>query len=80
LEKILINLVGATLVHSAEEKLELAKYISEQHSLINAKTAFLVRCEQVGREDIDDAVLRNESFVSQVFFSRTTAIDWLNEK
>jgi len=77
--RILINLVGAKMKISKQEKLDLAEYISEQHALIQARTAFLIRCEQTEREDVDDAVLRTDEFVSQVFFSRSKAIDWLSE-
>jgi len=75
--RILINLVGAKMKISKEEKMELAKYISEQHALIQAKTAFLIRCEQTEREEIDDAVVRPDAFDSQVFYSRTKALEWL---
>jgi len=75
--RILINLVGAKMQLSKQEKVELAKYISEQHALIQAKTAFLIRCEQTEREEIDDAVVRTEEFDSQVFYSRTKALEWL---
>jgi len=75
--RILINLVGAKMQLSKHEKVELAKYISEQHALINAKTAFLIRCEQTEREEIDDAVVRTDEFDSQVFYSRSKALDWL---
>jgi len=75
--RILINLVGAKMQLSKEEKVELAAYISEQHALINAKTAFLIRCEQTEREEIDDAVIRGDDFESNVFYSRTKALDWL---
>ncbi|PHS31901.1 MAG: hypothetical protein COA95_05310 [Methylophaga sp.] len=75
--RILINLVGAKLRLSNSEKVELAHYISEQHALIEAKTAFLIRCEQTEREEIDDAVMRREKFNSQVFYSRSKALEWL---
>ena len=77
--RILINLVGAKMQLSPEQKVELAKYVSEQHALINAKTAFLIRCEQTEREEVDDAVLRTDEFISQVFYSRTKALEWLTE-
>jgi len=76
--RILINLVGAKMQLSKDEKVELAKYISDQHALIQAKTAFLIRCEQTEREEIDDAVVRTDEFDSQVFYSRTKALDWLS--
>jgi hypothetical protein len=76
--KILINLVAAKMHISQQEKKQLAEYISEQHSLINVKTAFLIRCEQTEREEIDDAVIHPDAFISQVFFSRTKAMAWLN--
>jgi len=75
--RILINLVGAKMQLSKTEKVALAKYISEQHALIKAKTAFLIRCEQTEREEIDDAVVRSDDFDSQVFYSRTKALEWL---
>jgi len=75
--RILINLVGAKMQLSKDEKIALANYVSEQHALINAKTAFLIRCEQTEREEMDDAVSRTEEFVSQVFYSRTAALQWL---
>jgi uncharacterized protein GlcG (DUF336 family) len=78
--RILINLVAAKMHISQQEKLELAKYISEQHALINARTAFLIRCEQTEREEIDDAIIHPDAFISQVFFSRAKALDWLNIK
>ena len=77
--KILVNLVGAKMQISNSEKILLANYISEQHALIKARTAFLIRCEQTAKEEEDDAVLRTEEFISQVFFSRVKAINWLNE-
>lgn len=77
--RILINIVGAKLQLSNNEKVELAHYISEQHALIEAKTAFLIRCEQTEREEIDDAVMRREKFNSRVFYSRTKALEWLGE-
>lgn len=75
--RILINLVGAEMQLSKEEKVELAKYVSEQHALIQVKTAFLIRCEQTEREEIDNAVVRPEEFDSHVFYSRTKALAWL---
>ncbi|PCJ29646.1 MAG: hypothetical protein COA90_11320 [Gammaproteobacteria bacterium] len=77
--KILINLVAAKIHIFPLEKVTLAQYISEQHALIKAKTAFLIRCEQTEREEIDSAVLRSDEFISQVFYSRSKAIQWLNE-
>ena len=55
--RILINLIAAQIKLSKPEKLELTQYISEQHTLIQAKTAFLIRCEQTEREEIDNALL-----------------------
>jgi len=75
--RILINLVGAKMQLSKEEKVKLAHYISEQHALTKIKTAFLIRCEQTEREEIDNAVVRTEEFDSQVFYSRTKALEWL---
>lgn len=77
---ILVNLVGAKMQLSKDEKVALANYVSEQHALINAKTAFLIRCEQTEREEVDEAVLRTGEFISQVFFSRSKAIEWLSEQ
>lgn len=77
--KVLVNLVGAKMQISNTEKLLLANYISEQHALIKAKTAFLIRCEQTAKEEEDEAVLRSKEFVSEVFFSRTKSLNWLNE-
>ncbi|HEC60333.1 hypothetical protein LCGC14_0633940 [marine sediment metagenome] len=74
---ILINLVGAKMELSKREKIALAKYVSEEHALINAKTAFLIRCEQTEREEMDEAVSRTEEFVSKVFYSRSAALQWL---
>lgn len=78
--RILVNLVGAKMQLSKDEKVALANYVSEQHALINAKTAFLIRCEQTEREEMDDAVMRTDEFVSQVFYSRTAALKWLEEQ
>lgn len=75
--RIMINLVAAKMQIDKFEKIELAKYISEQHALISAKTAFLIRCEQTEREEMDDAVLRYDEFISQVFYSRAKALEWL---
>ncbi len=75
--RILINLLAAKMDLSNSEKIELASYISVQHSLLKAKTAFLIRCEQTAKEEVDEAVLRADNFVSQVFFSRTRALEWL---
>jgi len=75
--KILINLVAAKMRVTRSEKKRLAEYISEQHALVNAKTAFLIRCEQTERAEVDTAVSRSEQFVSQVFYSRSKAMDWL---
>ncbi len=77
--RIMINLIGAKMDLSGEEKIKLAQYVSEQHALIKAKTAFLIRCEQTEREEVDEAVLRADDFDSQVFFSRAAAIAWLSE-
>lgn len=77
--RILINLVAAKMHITQSEKKRLAKYISEQYALINAKTAFLIRCEQTEREEIDEAVIHPDAFISQVFFSRTKAVAWLSE-
>lgn len=76
--RILINLISAKMHITPEEKIILANYISEQHLLINAKTAFLIRCEQTEREEIDNAVVRPDEFNSEVFFSRTKALEWLS--
>jgi hypothetical protein len=76
--RILINLVGAEMQLSKEEKVELAKYVSKQHALIRVKTAFFIRCEQTEREEIDNAIVRPEEFDSHVFYSRTEALDWLS--
>jgi len=78
--KILINLVGAKMNISSSEKVELANYIAAEHALIKAKTAFLIRCEQTAKEEVDEAVLRADDFISQVFFSRTSAVNWLNNE
>jgi hypothetical protein len=75
--RILINLIAAKMHITPEEKMTLANYISEQHLLINAKTAFLIRCEQTDREEVDNAIVRPEEFDSQVFFSRKKALEWL---
>ena len=77
--RILVNLVGAKMQFSKDEKIKLAEYISEQHALIKAKTAFLIRCEQTEREEVDEAVLRSGDFISQVFYSRSKAIEWLDQ-
>lgn len=77
--RILVNLVGAKMDITNSEKVLLANYISEQHALIKAKTAFLIRCEQTAKKEVDKAVLRTEGFVSQVFFSRMKAIGWLSD-
>ena len=76
--RIMINLVGAKMQLSNNEKRELAKYISEQHALLRVKTAFLIRCEQTAKQDIDDAVIRSEEFQSKVFYSRAKALEWLS--
>ena len=78
--RILINLVGAKMQLSKEEKIKLAAFISEQYALIKAKTAFLIRCEQTEREEIDNAVTRTEEFMSQVFYSRSKALEWLSRE
>lgn len=75
--RIIVNLIAAEMQLSPEEKITLAQYVSEQHALINAKTAFLIRCEQTEREEVDQAVLRAEEFDSRVFYSRSQAIEWL---
>jgi hypothetical protein len=77
--RILVNLIGAKMELSPEEKVKLAAYVSTEHALINAKTAFLIRCEQTEREEVDDAVVREDEFDSQVFYSRAKAISWLSE-
>lgn len=76
---ILVNLVAAKMQLSTDEKIALANYVSEQHALINAKTAFLIRCEQTEKKEMDDAVMRSDEFVSQVFYNRNTALKWLVE-
>jgi hypothetical protein len=76
--RILINLVGAEMQLSKKEKVELAKYVSEQYALIQVKTAFLIRCEQTEREEIDNAVVRPDEVNSHVFYSRTKALEWLS--
>jgi uncharacterized protein (UPF0261 family) len=75
--KILINLIAAKMRVTRPEKKRLAEYISEQHALINAKTAFLIRCEQTERAEVDDSVVRPENFDSSVFYSRTKALSLL---
>jgi len=75
--KIIVNLIAAEMQLTADEKVALAQYVSEQHALIKAKTAFLIRCEQTEREEVDEAVLRADEFDSKVFYSRSSAIDWL---
>lgn len=77
--RILINLVAAKMQITRTEKERLAEFISTQHALINAKTAFLIRCEQTEREEVDNSVVRPDDFDSQVFYSRSKAIDWLSE-
>ena len=77
--KILINLIAAKMRVTRLEKKRLAEYISEQHALINAKTAFLIRCEQTERAEVDDSVVRPEHFQSQVFYSRSKALKWLSK-
>lgn len=75
--RILVNLIAAEMQLTPDEKVTLAQYVSEQHALINAKTAFLIRCEQTEREEVDEAVLRADEFDSKVFYSRSDAIEWL---
>jgi hypothetical protein len=78
--RIIVNLIAAEMQLEPEEKVRLAEYVSEQHALINAKTAFLIRCEQTEREEVDEAVVRAEEFDSRVFYSRSQAIAWLAEQ
>jgi len=78
--RIIINLLAAKIHMTQDEKLQLAEYISEQHALENVKTAFLIRCEQTEREEVDSAITRPDEFDSQVFFSRSKAIEWLTAK
>lgn len=78
--RIIVNLIAAEMQLEPEEKVRLAEYVSEQHALINAKTAFLIRCEQTEREEVDEAVVRAEEFDSKVFYSRSQAIAWLAEQ
>ncbi|MDF1589464.1 MAG: hypothetical protein P1P93_10000 [Gammaproteobacteria bacterium] len=75
--RIIVNLIAAEMQLTPDEKITLAQYVSEQHALINAKTAFLIRCEQTEREKVDQAVLRADEFDSKVFYSRFNAIEWL---
>jgi hypothetical protein len=74
----LINLLGAEMQFSKEEKVEFAKYVSKQHTLIQVKTAVLIRYEQTEREEIDNAIVRPDEFYSHIFYSRTTALEWLS--
>jgi uncharacterized protein GlcG (DUF336 family) len=75
--KILINLVAARMRVTRVEKKRLAAFTAEQHALVKAITAFLIRCEQTERAEVDSAASRSEQFVSQVFYSRTKAMSWL---
>lgn len=76
--RILVNLIAAEMLLEPEQRVKLAQYVSEQHALINAKTAFLIRCEQTERQEVDQAVLREDEFESMVFYSRSKAIKWLS--
>jgi hypothetical protein len=76
--KILINLIAAKMDISRDEKKDLAAYISEQLAAMKVKTAFLIRCEQTEREEVDAAVVEPENFNSKVFYSRAEAVAWLN--
>jgi hypothetical protein len=78
--RILVNFLAAKMQISNAERTLLANYISEQYALLQVKTAFLIRCDPLAKEDIDEAVLRTEEFVSQVFFNRSEAIDWLSSE
>jgi hypothetical protein len=78
--RILVNFLAAKMQISNAERTLLANYISEQYALLQVKTAFLIRCDPLAKEDIDEAVLRTEEFVSQVFFNRSESIDWLSSE
>jgi hypothetical protein len=61
----------------SQQKKSLATYISQQHSLNNIRTAFLIRCEQTERAEVDDSVVTPDTFQSSVFYSRSKALAWL---
>lgn len=76
--RILINLVGAKMQISKQEKIELSTYVSEQYALIKAKTAFLISHEQLKEQAIEDVVTRTDEFMSHVFYNRSKALGWLS--